>query len=221
MRIAPHVNGALGHRIIAVGLAAVIASSTSPICTALAQSNEDAQQVQAAQAQASVADTATSQDNAAQTQKDAAQTQQATGASSKSATSSQKKTKKKQEKKKTLSKGERAVSIAKKYMGCPYLYGGSGPNSFDCSGFTRYVYAKLGVSLSHNAQAQYGAGTHVSKSNLKKGDLVFFGSSTGSITHVGMYIGGGKFIHAPQTGDVVSIDSLSSRSNCVGACRVA
>jgi cell wall-associated NlpC family hydrolase len=99
-----------------------------------------------------------------------------------------------------------AVGIAMQYLGIPYRWGGSSPESgFDCSGFTMYVYAKLGVSLPHHAASQYGLGTPVSKDQLQAGDLVFFNG----LGHMGMYIGGGQFIHAPHTGDVVKISSLS------------
>lgn len=107
------------------------------------------------------------------------------------------------------------VAIAMKYLGCPYQWGASGPNRFDCSGFTMFVYAQVGVSLPHSSRAQIGCGQPVSRSNLEPGDLVFFGSP---IHHVGMYIGGGRMIHAPHTGDVVSIDSID-RGNYAGACR--
>ena len=97
------------------------------------------------------------------------------------------------------------VGIAMRYLGIPYRWGGSSPTSgFDCSGFVMYVYAQVGVSLPHNAAAQYGHGTSVSKSDLQPGDLVFFNG----LGHNGIYIGGGQFIHAPHTGDVVKISSL-------------
>jgi cell wall-associated NlpC family hydrolase len=107
------------------------------------------------------------------------------------------------------------VQIAMKYLGRPYQWAASGPNSFDCSGFTMFVYAQVGVSLPHSSRAQINCGERVSRANLKPGDLVFFGSP---IHHVGMYIGGGKMIHAPHTGDVVSIDSID-RGGYAGACR--
>ena len=106
-------------------------------------------------------------------------------------------------------------------LGCSYVYGASGPSTFDCSGLTMWAYAQVGVSLPHNAQAQYNlvksAGHLVTdESLLTYGDLVFFGSSGSNVTHVGIYIGSGNFVHAPQTGDVVKISSLSSRTNFVG-----
>jgi cell wall-associated NlpC family hydrolase len=100
--------------------------------------------------------------------------------------------------------GNSAVGIAFQYLGTPYVWGASGPGAFDCSGFTAYVYAQVGVSLPHNAAAQYGYGTPVSRDQLEPGDLVFFDG----LGHVGLYIGNGNFIHAPHTGDVVKISSL-------------
>jgi len=112
------------------------------------------------------------------------------------------------------------VSIAMRYLGIPYKWGGASPSSgFDCSGLTMYVFAQIGVSLPHYAAAQYGLGRAVSKSELAPGDLVFFRG----LGHMGMYIGGGNFIHAPRTGDVVKISSLSEPyrvANWVGARRV-
>ena len=118
------------------------------------------------------------------------------------------------------SKITKVLDTANSLKGTPYVYGGSTPSGFDCSGFTMYCYAKSGVSLTHNAQAQFNQTKSVSTASMKAGDLVFFGSSTGSITHVGIYVGDGKFIHSPQTGEFVRVDSLSSRSNFVGATRV-
>ncbi len=97
------------------------------------------------------------------------------------------------------------VGIAMHYLGVPYVWGGSSPRGFDCSGLVMYVFAQIGVSLPHSSYAQAGMGTPVSMSQLQPGDLIFF---TGA-SHVGIYIGGGQFIHAPHTGDVVKISSLS------------
>lgn len=112
-----------------------------------------------------------------------------------------------------------AVAVAMQQLGKPYRWGGAGPDSFDCSGLVMYCYAQIGVSLPHSAAAQYGCGTHISRDQLQPGDLVFF-SKGGGISHVGMYVGGDSYIHAPHTGDVVKISSLSARgSGYVGACR--
>jgi cell wall-associated NlpC family hydrolase len=97
------------------------------------------------------------------------------------------------------------VGIAMQFLGVPYRWGGADPSGFDCSGFSMYVYAKVGVSLPHHAASQYGMGSPVSRSELQAGDLVFFNG----LGHMGIYIGGGQFIHAPHTGDVVKISSLS------------
>jgi peptidoglycan DL-endopeptidase CwlO len=97
------------------------------------------------------------------------------------------------------------VGVAMHYLGTPYVYGGSSPGGFDCSGFVMYVYAQMGVSLPHYTGAQWGYGVSVSRDALQPGDLVFFDG----LGHVGIYIGGGQFIHAPHTGDVVKISSLS------------
>jgi cell wall-associated NlpC family hydrolase len=97
------------------------------------------------------------------------------------------------------------VGIAMQYLGVPYVWGGASPSGFDCSGFIMYVYAQVGVSLPHHAASQYSHGTPVSRDQLQPGDLVFFNG----LGHAGIYIGGGQFIHAPHTGDVVKISSLS------------
>jgi cell wall-associated NlpC family hydrolase len=101
--------------------------------------------------------------------------------------------------------GSLAVADAMRLRGTPYIWGGSTPAGFDCSGFTAYVYAKLGITLAHSTYAQWDAGTHIPKRDLEPGDLVFFDG----IGHVGIYIGGGLFVHAPHTGTVVSVDRLS------------
>lgn len=114
-----------------------------------------------------------------------------------------------------LSKGEQIVEFAKKYLGCKYVYGASGPNTFDCSGFTMYVLKNFGVTLSHSARAQSKVGTYVAKENLQPGDLVFFTDyETGvGIGHCGIYVGDGNFIHASSgTGYCVKISTLTSGS---------
>jgi peptidoglycan DL-endopeptidase CwlO len=100
-----------------------------------------------------------------------------------------------------------AVDAALSRVGKSYVYGATGPNAFDCSGLTMWAWAKAGVSLPHSSRAQYGSGKRISKSQLRPGDLVFYYSP---ISHVGMYIGGGKIVHAgnPRTG--VNIAGLNS-----------
>ena len=98
--------------------------------------------------------------------------------------------------------GWHAVIIAKRYLGVPYVFGGAGPSGFDASGFTMWVYAQLGVKLSHGATAQQRDSKPIPLSKLRRGDLVFFGSSRYSY-HVAIYMGNGTVIHAPHTGAVV------------------
>ena len=97
----------------------------------------------------------------------------------------------------------------------PYRYGGSSPSGFDCSGLVAYVYGRLGVELPHNAAAQYAYGRPVDRSHLRPGDLVFFHG----LGHVGLYIGRGRIIHAPQTGERVEIQRLAARSVSVEGAR--
>lgn len=97
------------------------------------------------------------------------------------------------------------VSLAKRYLGARYVYGASGPNSFDCSGFTMYVYGSFGISLPHSASGQSAYGMTISKQDLKPGDLVYFATGGGrKISHVGIYTGDGCFIHASLHGVVMS-----------------
>jgi cell wall-associated NlpC family hydrolase len=109
------------------------------------------------------------------------------------------------------------VGIAMQYLGVPYVWGGASPSGFDCSGFTLYVFAQVGISLPHNAAMQYGMGSAVGREFLQPGDLVFFNG----LGHVGIYIGGNQMIHAPHTGDVVKISALTGwySSTFVGARR--
>jgi len=107
------------------------------------------------------------------------------------------------------------VALASRYLGVPYVYGGSSPRGFDCSGLTQYVYGLLGISLPRTAQAQYNATTHISRSSARPGDLVFFFSG-GGVSHVGIYIGGNMMIAAPHTGDVVKKQTIYSASVVFG-----
>jgi cell wall-associated NlpC family hydrolase len=97
------------------------------------------------------------------------------------------------------------VGIAMRYLGVPYVWGGASPSGFDCSGLVMYVYAQVGVSLPHYTGAQWNMGVPVSRDQLEPGDLVFFDG----LGHVGIYIGGNEFIHAPHTGTVVQVSSLT------------
>jgi cell wall-associated NlpC family hydrolase len=109
-----------------------------------------------------------------------------------------------------------AASVALRYLGVPYVWGGSSPSGFDCSGLVMYVYAQLGISLPHYTVSQWNATVPISTSQMQPGDLVFFDG----LGHVGIYIGGGQFVDAPHTGSVVRIDSLAGFGGFVGARRV-
>lgn len=108
------------------------------------------------------------------------------------------------------------VETALAYHGVPYLWAGASPAGFDCSGLVMYVFAQHGVSLPHYSGAQFQLGERVAPSALQPGDVVFFGSP---VYHVGMYVGGGYFIHAPRTGDFVKLSVLAERSDYAGARR--
>ena len=118
------------------------------------------------------------------------------------------------------SRGARVASIATRYLGVPYRWGGSSPTTgFDCSGFVMFLYRQVGVSLPHNAAMQYRHGRAVSRGSLRRGDIVFFNG----LGHDGIYLGGGRFIHASSSGDVVKISRLSEgwySSRYVGARRL-
>lgn len=121
-------------------------------------------------------------------------------------------------------KGKEVANYVKKFIGCKYVYGGSGPSSFDCSGLTMYVYKKFGISLPHSATAQSKIGTTVSREDLQPGDLIFFKNyrTNKGIGHVGIYIGDNKFVHASteKTGVITSTLSGSYSSRFVTATRL-
>ena len=117
-----------------------------------------------------------------------------------------------------LSPGLRAVQIANHLTGIPYHWGGASPGTgFDCSGLVQYVFGRLGIELPHNAASQYLYGRRVARGSLRPGDLVFFSG----LGHVGIYAGGGRFIHAPQSGTTVRWSRLSSHGSYYGARRLA
>jgi cell wall-associated NlpC family hydrolase len=108
----------------------------------------------------------------------------------------------------TGSLGARAVAIAEQQLGKPYVWAAAGPNSFDCSGLVQYVYAQLGISLAHYTVSQWDETAHVPLADAQPGNLVFYQDSGGYIYHVGIYIGNGEMIDAPQTGENVQIDTI-------------
>ena len=113
-------------------------------------------------------------------------------------------------------KAARVVKVALKQRGAPYRWGGASPRTgFDCSGFTRWVYAHVGVSLPHSSYAQFTMGRRVALSRLRPGDLLFFYG----LGHVGLYIGHGKYIDAPQTGERVHIKSLAHGLHAIDGAR--
>lgn len=111
------------------------------------------------------------------------------------------------------------VETALAYVGVPYVWGGASPDGgFDCSGLVMYVFAQHGVNLPHYSRAQFALGERVAPADLAPGDVVFFGNP---VYHVGIYVGGGWFVHAPRTGDVVRVARLADRSDYAGARRYA
>ena len=116
----------------------------------------------------------------------------------------------------------RIISSAMDYMGVPYVFGGTSPYGFDCSGYVQYVFANAGVSLPRTADVQYEEGTPISTAELVPGDLVFFTTYTYGASHVGIYVGDGNFIHASSSRGV-TISSLSEAyysSRYIGARRI-
>lgn len=106
-------------------------------------------------------------------------------------------------------KADIVINEAFKYLGVPYVWGGTSPNGFDCSGYMQYIYRSIGVNLPRVSESQQFYGQRIQIGDIKPGDLVFWGTPA---YHVGMYIGKGQFIHAPQTGDVVKIQNLNFNS---------
>ncbi len=118
-----------------------------------------------------------------------------------------------------LTKGERAARIALSEVGVPYVWGGESPSGFDCSGLVRFAYGQVGISLPHSSYALYDTGRAVSRTSLRPGDILFFSR----LGHVGIYVGNGRMVHAPQTGETVAVVSLSGGygGSFVAARRVA
>lgn len=117
-------------------------------------------------------------------------------------------------------KAQQVIDTAAKYLGVPYLWGGTTPSGFDCSGFVQYVLRENGINITRTTYTQWdNDGVYVTRNQLQPGDLVYFGSSSAP-HHVGMYVGNGMYIHAPSTGDVVKYSSLDSRSDFCGGKRV-
>jgi cell wall-associated NlpC family hydrolase len=119
------------------------------------------------------------------------------------------------------SRGERAVKVALEVVGTPYRWGGESPSTgFDCSGLVRWAYGRVGVDLPHNSYALYGEGRRVSESGMQAGDILFFEG----LGHVGLYLGRGRMVHAPQSGrsvEVVRLASTNYGARLIGARRVA
>ena len=105
--------------------------------------------------------------------------------------------------------GERAAAIALRQVGVPYRYGGSSANGFDCSGLIQYSYRQAGKSVPRTTGQLWAATTTVSRNELRQGDVLFF-RVEGKMSHVGLYLGGQRFVHAPSSGRTVSVESLNS-----------
>jgi uncharacterized protein YycO len=112
------------------------------------------------------------------------------------------------EQKRMEAAGGPAVAYAKAQVGKSYVYGAMGPDSFDCSGLTMAAWKQAGVSLPHSSSAQYASGRQISESELQPGDLVFFNTMRRAFSHVGIYVGDGKFIHSPKPGAEVRVESM-------------
>jgi cell wall-associated NlpC family hydrolase len=112
----------------------------------------------------------------------------------------------------TFDKAESLIAKAKNFIGLPYRFGGTSPTSgFDCSGFMQYVYKQTAnIDLPRTSSSMAQVGQRVPRSDLRPGDMVFFSLSGGRISHVGMYVGEGRFIHSPSTGKSIQITALNS-----------
>jgi cell wall-associated NlpC family hydrolase len=108
-----------------------------------------------------------------------------------------------------------AAAVAMEYRGTPYVYGGASPSGFDCSGLVSFAFARVGTTVPHNTNAIWGAFPKVPRKDLRVGDLVFFSG----LGHVGIYVGRGRYVHSPHSGDVVRVEPLASRDDYVGAVR--
>lgn len=108
---------------------------------------------------------------------------------------------------------DKIIAYASNFLGTPYVWGGTTPSGFDCSGFVQYVYRYFGISLGRTTYDQVDEGVAVSRNQLQPGDLVFFGSASAP-HHVGIYVGNNSYIHAPQTGDVVKVSALTRSDFC-------
>ncbi|MBR4904341.1 MAG: C40 family peptidase [Selenomonadaceae bacterium] len=116
----------------------------------------------------------------------------------------------------------RIISNAMDYLGVPYVFGGTSPYGFDCSGYVQYVFANAGISLPRTADVQYEVGSPISTTELVAGDLVFFSTYTWGASHVGIYLGDNNFIHASSSRGI-AVDSLGSSywsSHYIGARRI-
>lgn len=105
--------------------------------------------------------------------------------------------------------GERAANVALQQIGAPYRYGGTSPSGFDCSGLVQYSYARAGVSVPRTTGQLWSVAAPIDKAKLRAGDVLFF-SIKGKVSHVGVYLGEKRFVHAPQSGRQVSVESLES-----------
>lgn len=118
---------------------------------------------------------------------------------------------------------DRALEVARSLLGSPYVPGGSSPGGFDCSGLVRYVFSQVGIDLPHSSRAQFGQVSQIRPEELKPGDLLFFKIARSRISHVGIYVDGNRFIHAPTSGRGVSYATLSEpywQKRFVGAGRL-